>query len=329
MQKTDLARSYALQHRAELESGSLSKKALARQMLHENPNTFSDVEDARCYLRYATGSYGTRGVAAYDFKSTIEHGLKSLACDAKPREDFILGPGRYGVVGDIHFGYQSTQAMVVAFDHLRDRGIENIVLNGDIIDCHSLSRWEKSPDARNFKGEVRIVREFLGWLRNNFGGWIGYKIGNHEHRITRYLMSQSPELYDLEELSFSNLFRLEEFDIDLVESAQVIKAGHLNIIHGHEFGESTFSPVNPARGLFLRAKCSILAGHNHQSSEHHENNINGDQMACWSIGCLCDLSPSYRPFAFTKWNHGFAVVEVEQGGSFTVENKRIIGDKVH
>jgi hypothetical protein len=133
MHKTDLARSYALQHRAELESGQLSKKALARKMVHENPNTYSDVEDARRDLRYATGSNGRKSVAAYDFKSTIEHGLKSLSCDAKPREDFILGPGRYGVVSDIHFPYQSTEAMVVAFDHLRDSGIENILLNGDIL----------------------------------------------------------------------------------------------------------------------------------------------------------------------------------------------------
>jgi len=87
--------------------------------------------------------------------------------------------------------------------------------------------------------------------------------------------------------------------------------------------------VNPARGLFLRAKASILAGHNHQTSAHHENDINGSQTACFSTGCLCDLQPDYRPFAFTKWNHGAAIVELNKEGNFSVDNFRIIEGKVY
>lgn len=34
-----------------------------------------------------------------------------------------------------------------------------------------------------------------------------------------------------------------------------------------------------------------------------------------------------RPFAFTKWNHGFAHVEVDDDGMFEVDNYRIIGGK--
>jgi hypothetical protein len=101
----------------------------------------------------------------------------------------------------------------------------------------------------------------------------------------------------------------------------------LLVIHGHEFGESVFSPVNPARGLFLKAKCSVLAGHNHQTSQHHENNLKGDSMACFSTGALCQLTPEYRPFAFTKWNHGFAIVEIEESGIFEVHNYRVIDGK--
>jgi hypothetical protein len=51
-------------------------------------------------------------------------------------------------------------------------------------------------------------------------------------------------------------------------------------------------------------------------------------MACFSIGCLCQLTPKYRPFAYTKWNHGFAIVEIDGDGSFEVNNYRIIKGKV-
>lgn len=330
MTKTDLARSYAIQYRDQLESHTLSKKGLARRMVQENPNTYKDVEEARAYLRGATGANkGLVGGPAYTFKSTIADGLKSLQSHAAVREDFVLHPGKYLVLSDIHIPYHDTQALEIALEYGRSEGIENILLNGDILDCHTLSRFEKSPDARSFAQELHTLRQFLAFLRSHFGGWIGYKIGNHEHRLTCYLMGKAPELFDMPELGFASLAHLEEFDIDLIESSQIIKAGHLNIIHGHEFGKSVFNPVNPARGSFIRSKCSVLAGHNHQTSEHHESNLNGDALACWSTGCLCEMTPAYMPLAFLKWNHGFAAVEVEESGQFYVQNKRIINGRVH
>ena len=104
-----------------------------------------------------------------------------------------------------------------------------------------------------------------------------------------------------------------------------MKAGDLNIIHGHEFGGSVFSPVNIARGLFLRGKVSAMQGHNHQSSEHSESNMNGELTTTWSLGCLCELHPAYLPI--NKWNHGFAIVDID-GQNFEVRNKRIHKGKI-
>lgn len=60
--------------------------------------------------------------------------------------------------------------------------------------------------------------------------------------------------------------------------------------------------------------------------------INGDSKrdrhSGWSLGCLCDLRPDYRPFAFTKWNHGAAVVNVSENGNFHVDAFTIINGKV-
>ena len=139
-------------------------------------------------------------------------------------------------------------------------------------------------------------------------------------------MAKALEMEFGQSLGFAQFLHLEEHGITYIPDNQQIKAGKLNIIHGHEFGGSFFNPVNAARGLFMRAKASVLAGHNHQTSEHQEGNINGDAIACWSTGCLCELAPEYRPFAFTKWNLGGAWVEVYEDGSFMVDNFRIIED---
>lgn len=122
----------------------------------------------------------------------------------------------------------------------------------------------------------------------------------------------------------NHFLKLGQFNIQMLEDWKVIEAGKLSIIHGHEFGGSFFNPVNAARGLFMRAKSSVLAGHNHQTSEHQEGNIKGDSIACWSTGCLCELSPEYRPMAFTKWNLGAAIVDHNEDGQFFVDNFRII-----
>jgi hypothetical protein len=48
--------------------------------------------------------------------------------------------------------------------------------------------------------------------------------------------------------------------------------------------------------------------------------MNGDITTTWSLGCLCELHPAYLPI--NKWNHGFAIVDVD-GNNFHVRNKRI------
>ena len=104
-----------------------------------------------------------------------------------------------------------------------------------------------------------------------------------------------------------------------------MKAGSLNIIHGHEFSSGFFSPVNIARGLFLRGKVSAMQGHNNSSSEHTESDMNGKITTTWSLGCLCELHPAYLPL--NKWNLGCAVVDID-GENFDVRNKRIYKGKI-
>lgn len=326
--KIDIARRYALAYREQLESGEISKKALARVMMNET-GVFKDLENARERLRTATGASVNNSPPAYEFKSTIGHGLKQLSSHAKPTEPYKLEPGKWAVLSDIHFPYHSEAALEVTHAYIGELGVQDILLNGDILDCYQLSRFDRDPAAAPIHVEIDMLKQYFEFLRESFSGRIVWKMGNHEDRWERYLRTNAPELTGLAELSLAHLARVQDYGIEIVGSRQLIQAGNLNIVHGHEFGESTFSPVNPARGLFLRAKCSTLAGHNHQTSEHHENNLKDDSMACWSTGCLCDLRPNYRPFAFTKWNHGFAIVDVREDGGFTVQNKRIIGGRVH
>ena len=113
--------------------------------------------------------------------------------------------------------------------------------------------------------------------------------------------------------------------VRVVESMDPIGVGKLLIIHGHEFGGGFSSPVNPARGAYLKAKDCVLMGHEHRTSEHTEQSALGTTVTCWSMGCLCNLRPAYRPF--NKWNHGFATLDLS-GPDWRIENKRIVDGRV-
>jgi hypothetical protein len=111
-----------------------------------------------------------------------------------------------------------------------------------------------------------------------------------------------------------------------VGEKRIIKAGNLNIAHGHEFPSGIASPVNVARGLYLRAKANAICGHFHKNSEHSETDINGHMTTTWSVGCLCDLHPLYMPI--NSWNQGVALITIDEEGKVDVQNRRIKNGKI-
>jgi hypothetical protein len=114
--------------------------------------------------------------------------------------------------------------------------------------------------------------------------------------------------------------------MQVIGEKRIIKANKLNIIHGHEY-PSVFSPVNIARGLYMKGKVSAMQGHNHQVSEHTETDMNGEIVTTWSLGCLCELNPAYMPL--NRWGHGMAIVDLSDNKKdFEVRNYRIYKGKV-
>jgi hypothetical protein len=329
---TKIIREYLEKYKDDIISGKVSKKGLARSIYDMYPNVFKSVEQVRGTIRSLTGANQKDVISLFDFKSTIQHGLKSTipASRSEGAKDFVIEKVKKMLTFmDVHIPYHSVKPIEAMFAFVADKGIDGILINGDLIDMYMISRWNKDPDKTTMKEELEMTKEFFTFLREMFPKIpVYYKLGNHEDRWENYLKQNAAALYGMEFLNLETVLELARFNIQLVGSKTRIKFGKLNIIHGHEFGESIFSPVNPARGLFLRAKCSTLCGHHHQTSEHHENNLNSDSMACFTVGCMCDLNPDYRPFASTKWNHGFAVIERLEKDGFRVNNYRVIDGQV-
>lgn len=307
------------------------KQTLAKLIVQENPN-IGTVDNIRSYIRVCTGSKGNAVIkeAIMHKKSTIQEGLQKLKILShnKQMENVICGQGRHLILSDIHIPYHDEESLTTALEWGLNNDVDAIVLNGDIMDCYPVSSFVKDVGMPSLREEIEMTKAFFGYLRELFPIIpIYYKLGNHEERVNTYLLRNAKEFKDVDNLKFENLLSLAEFKIQLV-GREIIKLGKLNVLHGHEMGESVFSPVNPARGMFLKSKSSTIFGHNHQVSHHSENNINGESTGVWSMGCLCSLSPDYRPYAYTKWSHGFACVDVKEEGNYYVQNFKIINGEI-
>jgi predicted phosphodiesterase len=304
---------------------------LARIMYNENIELFKSVDSARSALRYIEGKVGNaqkKYLSNKDFMMNEErpkNPWKLPESDEAKYEPYILKAKKLAVLSDIHVPYHSISALECALDKIYEEKPDCILLNGDTVDFYGLSRFQKDPRKRSVAHELQALNEFLDVLKQ-FEAKIIYKLGNHDERYEHYLMHKAPELLGIPEFKFENLLKAGERKMNVIGEKRIIKANKLNIIHGHEY-PSVFSPVNIARGLYMKGKVSAMQGHNHQSSTHVETDMNGDIVTTWSLGCLCELNPAYMPL--NKWNHGFAIVDLDQNNKdFHVRNFRIFKGKI-
>jgi predicted phosphodiesterase len=231
---------------------------------------------------------------------------------------------KIGILSDIHFPYHDLQALTCAIKHLKEEDIDCLYLNGDIQDFYSISRHEKEKDMRDFKREVDMNRDFLQRLRDIFRTIpIYYKLGNHENRFARSLQLQAEEFSQIHDLQFDIFFRLDKLGITMIEDWQGMEMGDLLVLHGHELYGG--GGVNPSQNLFNKTICNTLIGHVHRTSATQKKTGFKEFINTYSTGCLTLLSPKYMPFSMH--NHGFAIVEIENGKS-KVKNIQIKEGKI-
>ena len=300
---------------------------LARIIFKDNPLSFSSVEHVRTSLRSIENKVGKKNkiIITKEMQERPRNPYNLPESDEAIYEPYDLKAKRLLVLSDIHIPYHNIESLTCAFDFAKGEKPDAILLNGDTLDFFGLSRFSKDPKARSFAHELKTFKDFMDILKKTFNAKIYFKIGNHEERYFHFLWMKAHEIVGVEEFELENIIKSRAEGIEIIKDKRIIKAGDLNIIHGHEFGGSVFSPVNIARGLFLRGKVSAMQGHNHQTSEHTESDMNGNITTTWSVGCLCELNPSYLPI--NRWNRGFSIVDID-GQDFDVRNKRIHKGKI-
>ena len=218
------------------------------------------------------------------------------------------------VLSDLHCPYVNVDFINTAINENKDA--ELCILNGDILDCSSFSKYDNEYDFSITK-ELKIAKKIFDKLSKTFK-YIIYIKGNHEKRFEKfinnlplknnknYFSNIANPMYNLSK-QYKNVIFVDNYFIQLFD-----------IIFAHPANYSTgiLKTVNNVN-LDMKSKREILPnkdykaviiGHTHQLG----NAFTEDNIYIAEIGCMCNLQPyKYTNSNKTMWQPGYMVINIK------------------
>jgi len=221
------------------------------------------------------------------------------------------------VVGDLHSHFIEKGYLAHCKLVKEQYKCDKVVFVGDIIECHSISRHEKSPKSEGSKIENEKTREALKeWFKTFPNAYVC--VGNHDERPTR-----EGARVGISEEYFKSLSELTgspkgwkwgyEFQIDDV----IYKHGH-----GGTGGRT------PHMAQAERRRRSLVIGHFHSVAGIEYSATDDDVIFGMCVGCGIDSS--LYPFDYAKNGLSRPIVAcgIVVDGWLPIIIKRNMGSKV-
>lgn len=122
-------------------------------------------------------------------------------------------------LNDWHIPFQDTEALTTAIAFTRSLNPDILIID-EIIDFYAISKFDKDPRRKlNLQKEIDETLTYLNILRKIFQRVrIIMLNSNHLDRLGKYLRGKAPELYYLRSLDIRELFKLDEFKIEFMET---------------------------------------------------------------------------------------------------------------
>lgn len=215
------------------------------------------------------------------------------------------------VINDLHIPFEDDKAVKLVLKFIKKIKPDQIFLNGDVLDCFSLSKFPKPLYIQTaMYEEIAKVEDFLDKLRKVAPkAKIDYIFGNHENRFDKHLYDRSPEFYRLKGSSLEEQLQLEDRDIVAHNShnrENFIRYGHLLIGH---FNKVSKHSAYTAKALLDDYCMSLIQAHTHRGGIHFKTTYK-DTMVAVENFCLCSVDPHWvkKP----NWQLGLSVVHTDK-----------------
>jgi predicted phosphodiesterase len=231
-------------------------------------------------------------------------------------------------ISDTHIPYYHDKVLNEAINKHKDADV--LVLNGDILELHSVSRWPKNK-AIALQHEYQIAMKWLGKLHGIFPKIILVK-GNHEERLQSHfqanvdpgvsfmtdpdILERLSEGYDFDEYGeFRKMYDLPKVIYNKGQLSWFAQVG--KCIFAHPSGSSGV-PMRTAikTAEYFQAReydfDSLVIGHTHKMGTLIWNNKLLVEQGCACIPMEYEGSSkmAYRPQAF-----GYSVTYMDQNGN--------------
>jgi len=274
-------------------------------------------------------------------KPTIIRPTKSIAKKSTSEKLAIILPDiqagfrRYedGTLDPIH----DPKALDVALQIIKDTKPDQVILNGDNLDFPQLGRFsQENTFAQTLNPTLDYVHKFLAQIRANApDAKIVYLAGNHELRLSKYIMQYAERLYGVRQAGTEDKVLTIPFLLNLADVECEYKSGYpaneywinerLKAIHGH-----LVRPAGKtAAAIVGKEETSTLFGHihRHEYAARTAKNFSGARFViAQSFGCLARVDgavPSYGSGVdemtdmpvqnWENWQQGIGVVHYQEG----------------
>lgn len=217
------------------------------------------------------------------------------------------------IINDTHIPYQDRVSVMLTMRAIEDIQPAYIILNGDIIDFYSISRFSVDPKRwLSIQDDLDDTREFLRQLKELSDAKIIFCAGNHENRLKHYLWNKASELLMLRDLDIRQQLGLNIFDIDYADYDTIVRINNMfDVEHGDTVSKHSGWT---AKAMWEKRGGNGICGHSHRIGSYLKT-FEKDTYGWWENGCLCSLDVEY--IKSPNWQQGFSVVTFNKSRFFT------------
>lgn len=211
----------------------------------------------------------------------------------------------------MHIPFHDPAAVSLFIDFIGRTQPDIVRLIGDICDCYTVSDHLRDPARKDdLQDDLDATVAVLKTIRRACPeSRILYDEGNHEDRLSRYLMRHASALRNLRSLQLPRQLHFADLGVEYHDHQRPHKIHGLTYTHGNVVRKhSGYS----ARAMVEKAAGSVIHGHTHRVGSHHVTAWN-HEFAAWENGCLCRLDPCeanrFTGAGRPNWQHALSVVD--------------------
>ena len=233
---------------------------------------------------------------------------------------------KFQIVSDIHGNVKDRRACNAAIAFSRQFNPDIRVIAGDLWDFAAIRKGASEDEQaismrEDFDDGKEFANAFFGEVSENV-----LMLGNHD--IRAYDLRECTDavksdlgyrmVADIKALAFKHNAKLIDYDA----REGVYEIGNLSVVHGFHAGMS-------ACAAHARIYGNVVFGHIHSIESFQTPGIK--QKEARSIGCLCDLNPSYanRKTGKLRWSHGWAYGWLHDDGTYAIFQARGVNGKFY